>query len=157
MKDYVCLGNLTLKVTIHLLRFASAVKCVPFNVTSRTEFRASVFRHGWERYLWYTVNAVIYFHAAFQIATVSHNILSAGLTSNSALQLVCSSLCMISVVFYENALRHASGTVACINQLQRLRELNKGKHHGFHALNSTNRLCTKFVDRAWLSMPCMVL
>ena len=84
----------------------------------------------WERCLWLMVNVVIYLHAAFQIATVSHSLFVMGLTPYNALQLVCCSLCVISAVYYENARTHSDGVVACINQLIRLQELNTGRHLG---------------------------
>ena len=126
------LGKLTLKVAIHLLRFASAVKCIPFNITSTTELRAKAIERKWERCLWVTVVVVMYVHAAVQIATVSHSILVLGLTSSNALQLVCCSLCMISLVFYENARKYSHEIVACINQLDQLKELHTGSHFGLY-------------------------
>ena len=127
------LGDLTLQVAIHLLRFASAVKCIPFNMTSRTEFRAKVMKRFWERCLWHMVNAAIYLHAVFQISIVSYSILSRGLTSANALQLVCCSLCLLALVFYQNARTCATGIVASINQLGRLKELSTGRHLGSDA------------------------
>ena len=87
--------------------------------------------------MWLMVNAAINLHAVFQISMVSYSILSRGLTSANALQLVCCSICLLAAAFYHNARTCDSGIVASINQLGRLKELNTGRHLGSHA-------CTHF-------------
>ena len=129
-RDSSRLGHLTLQVAIHLLRFASVVKCIPFFITSRTKFRAKMMKRFWERCLWHVVNAAIYLHAVFQVSTVTHSILFSGLTSANALQLVCCTLCLLTLVFYQNVRTYSSGVVASIYQLECLKELNEGRHLG---------------------------
>ena len=109
------LEHLTLRITIATLFFASAIKCVPFKLTSSTKLLVEPFKRTPEIWLWYLATFTTYCHGIFQIVSFCFTVWTHGFDKDSAPHFFFLTVALFSMLFYGNAFWKPNETVYHIN------------------------------------------
>ena len=117
--------KVTLRTALWAFKWASLIKCIPYELISKERLRVRVFRAIWRECLFYMVNLIIFTYNLFQIIGFMVNIHINGLTADSAMHVIYFAYAILSIVFFSTLLTKPGEGAMLINQIDFLMKISK--------------------------------